>query len=431
MKTLTQRIGGYVADLAYPDIPAEVCDYAKRILLDGIACAYGGLDSEAAAMVRNTAAQLGDTSQATLIGKAVKVSAPLAALANGFAIHYQDFNDVYIGTGWTGHPSDNIATLLAVAEWQKRSGCEFLRAMVAAYEVDMRFQDLPSPKIIWHRGWHHSVICAYAGAAGVGSLLGLDSERIAHALALSGARSNMLAEIRRGDISMDKALSAPIIASQSILYTLLAQQGFTGCSTLLEGPFGFGHAVTGDLDLEPLVPQAGDYRLLKVSLKPYPIGGMIPAMVQAAIEIRGEFNVRPDEIESIRLLTFEEAVKKPSWDPHKLVPTNKETADHSFHYCVAVALMAGEVTSRQFTDDWIKNPAVAALIAKTRLEIKPELTKVFLQGARPGAVKITTRRGTFSREVLYPLGDPRSPMTWHDINHKFMSQAEPRSEERL
>ena len=48
---------------------------------------------------------------------------------------------------------------------------------------------------------------------------------LAHAIALSGARSNTLSEIRHGDIPMDKALSAPIVASQSILYALLARRG--------------------------------------------------------------------------------------------------------------------------------------------------------------------------------------------------------------
>jgi 2-methylcitrate dehydratase len=264
----------------------------------------------------------------------------------------------------------------------------------------------------------------YSAAAGAGDCWG-SMARLGHAIALSGARSNTLSEIRHGDIPMDKALSAPLVASQSILCALLARRGFTGCSTLLEGPYGFRHAVAGGADVEPLVPRSGDFRILNVGLKPYPVEGMTPAMVQAALELKAEFGITPAEIESIRIFAHEEALTKPSWDAHKLAPTTKETADHSFYFCVAVALVAGEVTSRQFGEAWLHNPDVAALMARTRLEEKPELTTLFRQGRRPAAVEVKTPRGTFHREVLYPLGDPRNPMTWDDVTKKFLTQAEP------
>ncbi len=425
MSTVVERIGEYAADLKPEDLGAAVTDYAKRILLDSLACGYGGLDSEPARIVRRSVTELDGGAQATLLGTGTKANAQFAALANGVAIRYQDYNDVYFGPAWTAHPSDTIATVLAAAEWSGRSGRDFLLGMVIAYEVQMRFSDLPVAQNLWHRGWHHTAACSYAAAAGAGRMLGLDARQIGHAVALSGARSNTFSEIRHGDIPMDKALSAPIVASQAILYALLARQGFTGCGTLLEGPYGFGKAVAGGVDVEPLVPQRGDFRIMKIGLKPYPVEGMTPAMVEAAIALRNEHQLDPGEIESIRILAHEEAVTKPSWDDHKFAPVNKETADHSFYYCVAVGLVAGECTSEQFNDVWLRNPAVAKLMAVTTLEAKPELTALFKQGARPAAVEVTTRRGVFSREVLYPKGDPRNPMSWADVTQKFMKQAEP------
>lgn len=424
--TVIRRIGEYAAALSWEDLDGKVADYAKRILLDSLACGYGGLNSEPAKIVRKSVGELDASgAQATVLGIGTKSNAQFAALANGVAIRYQDYNDVYFGPAWTAHPSDTIATVLACAEWMNRSGRDFLLAMIAAYEVQLRFSDLPVEKNLWHRGWHHTAACSYAGAAGAGRMLGLNGPQIGNALALAGARSNTFSEIRHGDIEMDKALSAPIVASQAILYSLLARQGFTGCSTLLEGPYGFGAAVAGGVDVEPLVPQRGDFRIMKIGLKPYPVEGMTPAMVQAAIELKREHELDPEEIESIRILAHEEAVIKPSWDERKLAPTSKETADHSFYYCVAVGLVAGECTSEQFTDKWLKNPAVAKLMKVSTLEAKPELTALFKKGARPAAVEVTTRRGVFQREVLYPKGDPNNPMTWADVTQKFMTQSEP------
>ena len=422
--TVVRRIAEYVAALSWKDIDSAVADYAKRILLDSLACGYGGLQSEPAKIVRKSIQELdADSAQATLLGVGTKANAQFAALANGVAIRYQDYNDVYFGPAWTAHPSDTIATTLACGEWTNRSGRDFLVAMIAAYEVQLRFSDLPVEKNLWHRGWHHTAACSYAGAAGAGRMLGLDAAQIANALALSGARANTFSEIRHGDIEMDKALSAPIVASHAILYSLLARQGFTGCSTLLEGPYGFGAAVAGGVDVTPLVPERGDFRIINIGLKPYPVEGMTPAMVQAAIELRREHAIEPDEIEAIRVLAHEEAVTKPSWDEHKHAPTSKETADHSFYYCVAVALVAGECSSEQFTERWLKHPAIARLMKVSTLESTPELTALFKKGARPAAVEVKTRRGTFKREVLYPKGDPHNPMTWADVTEKFMTQS--------
>src|SRR4051812_4195451 len=126
MKTVIERIGEYVADLKYQDLTPEVIDYGKRILLDSLACAYGGLDNEPSRMVLNTVRELEGGPQATLFGRGIKTNAQLAAVANGTSIRYQDYNDVYIGSGWSGHPSDCIATLFAVGEWKKHSGRDLL-----------------------------------------------------------------------------------------------------------------------------------------------------------------------------------------------------------------------------------------------------------------------------------------------------------------
>ncbi len=425
MATICEQIGRYVESLRYADLPGDVSDYTKRIFLDSLACLYGGLHSDPARMVRETIAIYGGAPQATVVATGEKTAAQHAGLANSVAIRFQDFNDVYFGPAWTAHPSDNIGNLLAAAEWKRRSGKDFLEAMVAAYEVQMRFSDLPVAQNLWHRGWHHTAACAYAGAAGTAKLLALDARQTANALALSGARSNTFAEIRHGNIPHDKALSAPMVSSTGIFYALLAERGFTGSLTLLEGPYGFKAAVAGGVDVAPLVPVAGDFRILKVGLKPYPIEGMTPAMVEAALVLREKHAIKPDEVTGIRILAHEEAVTKPSWDSKKFRPDSKETADHSFYYCVAVALIAGEVTSQQFDREWLQNKAVHALMDKTTLEADPQLTALFKAGARPAAVEITTARGKYRQEVKYPLGDPKNPMTWDHVRAKFISQAEP------
>ena len=59
------------------------------------------------------------------------------------------------------------------------------------------------------------------------------------------------------------------------------------------------------------------------------------------------------------------------------------------------------------------------------MEEKKELTALYQQGARPAGVEVRTSRGIFYREVQYPLGDPRNPMTDADVTRKFVTQAAP------
>ena len=423
MATVVERIAEYAAALEYEDIDVTTRNYAKRVFLDSLGCAFGALEGEPVRIVRETVKELGGASQATLIGQGIKTSAHLAALANGVAIRYLDFNDVYFGPAWTAHPSDATGALLAAAESQQRSGKDMLTALVLTYEMQMRFSDLPVARNLWHEGWDHSCSCAYASATGAAKLLGLDARQTAHAIALSGARANTLSEIRVGDIPMDKALSAPAAAANSVLYALLAKRGFTGCSTLLEGKHGFKHAVAKGADVEPLVPQKGVFLINKVGLKPYPVEGMTIPMVQAGIEVGIENKIKPDEIEAVRIITHEEAITKPSWGPKKLKPTSKETADHSFPYCVAVALVAGKCTPEQFSERWLADATVARLIGLTTMASTPEMSAIYKNGHRPAAVEVTTKRGVFLKEVPYPIGDPKNPMSWDRAVEKFMLMA--------
>jgi 2-methylcitrate dehydratase len=426
MATIVEQIGNYAAQLRFEDIPPEVIDYTKRLFLDGLACMIAGLDCEPARLVEQTAALTGGSAQATMIRSGTMTSAQNAALVNGVALRFPDFNDIYYGPAWAAHPSDSLAALLATGEWRSRSGRALLEAMVVTYELQLRFSDLPAERNFWHRGWQHTAACAYASAAGVGKMLGLDGLRAAHAIALSGARANTFSEIRRGQIAMDKALSEPLAASNSVFAAMLAESGFTACLTILEGPYGFQHAVAGGMDVSSLVPQAGEFRVPRIGIKPYPVQGMTPALVQAALELREMHGIKPAEIAAVRLFVPEEAVTKPSWDTKKLAPDSKETADHSFHFCVAVALVAGEVTTAQFGPRWLNDPQVRAIIGNMTIEARDDLTALYRDGSRPAAVEIRTARGTFQRDIPYPKGDPRDPMTWDDVASKFLSQASPR-----
>jgi len=112
-------------------------------------------------------------------------------------------------------------------------------------------------------------------------------------------------------------------------------------------------------------------------------------------------------------------------DPSKYDPHTKETADHSLPYVIAAAVADRQVTPLQFTDAKIKDPLIRAQLNKVKVVADPEIEKVFPALQRV-IVKITTADGrTFEKQLDYPTGDPRNPVSDKGIEEKFNALAEP------
>ena len=98
-------------------------------------------------------------------------------------------------------------------------------------------------------------------------------------------------------------------------------------------------------------------------------------------------------------------------DPSKYDPHTKETADHSLPYVIAAAIAERQVTPLQFTMEKIMDPAIRAQLSKIEVVADPEIEKVFPALQRV-IVRIHTIDGReFSKQLDYPKGDPRNPLT--------------------
>ena len=116
MATLVEQLSTYAATLRYEDLPADVVQQAKRLIIDTVGCALGGYWSEPARIARDIAATVRSSEPVTVIGSGERTSPDLATFANGVMIRFLDFNDGYTSTGESGHPSDSIAAVLSTGE---------------------------------------------------------------------------------------------------------------------------------------------------------------------------------------------------------------------------------------------------------------------------------------------------------------------------
>ena len=192
--------------------------------------------------------------------------------------------------------------------------------------------------------------------------------RTAHAMAIAGSHQNTLAQLQSGAISMIKGTAEGWVAKAGVEAALLAHHGVTGPLELMEGAAGWAEIVAGAVDFAALcAPLEGRYRLLETSIKPYPAVATATAPIRAAIELHRAGLPALDEIARIvvRLPAF--ALGTPSAHAGRRYPAQIESAQHSFYYCTAIALLDGACGEAQFTPAKLASPAVQALLAKVEL----------------------------------------------------------------
>jgi 2-methylcitrate dehydratase len=423
--SVIEAMAGLVHSVRFEDLSAEVVSAATARILDTLGCALGAVQSDVGHAVRRLVADCGGAAQATLIGTGEKTSAPLATFVNGSLLRYLDSNDYYFSRD-PAHPSGNLAVALAVGERERRSGPDLIAALVAAYEIHLRLCDFAGEPSLWRRGWHHGTNAQFSNAATAARLSSDDSLRTAHAMAIAASHQNTLAQLQSGAVAMIKGTAEAWVAKASVEAALLASYGVTGPLSLMEGAAGWAACVAGRVDFDALcAPLNGRFRLLETSIKPYPVVATAAASIRAAIELHHAGLPSLGEIERmvVRLPAF--ALGTPSALPMRRFPTHVESAQHSFYYCPAIALLDGSCGKAQFVVEKLAGAQIHDLLAKVELQEDPEFTALWPQSAG-GAVELHLRGGSLRRHrCLHPPGHPRLALSERELEAKFHDYADP------
>jgi len=420
MESLADRLVSFALDTRFESLPENVVAEAKRRLLDAFACAAGALGEDAPGIARTVANSLGSSGGTRLIGGGF-APPDWAAFANGVHIRYLDCNDTYLSLE-PAHPSDNWAAVMAAGQLAGANGRDWITAAAVAYEVQCRLCDAAS---IRARGWDHTTYGSLSSALAASKLLGLDALQTRHALGIAGTTGTALRLTRAGELSMWKGCAFAHAARNGVYAALLARAGMTGPAPLFEGDMGFFQQVSGQFELAQLGgPTADDWMLPKTSIKFVPAEYHSQSAIAAAFELRSHI-ADARSIQAIRIDTFRTAVEIIGQDPEKWRPKTRETADHSLPYCTAVALIDGEVSARQFSEDRLRDPALLELVAQTAVIEDPALTAGYPAGI-PNRVTVTLNDGTqLTSEVSFPPGHDKNPLSNAQLATKFHGLVDP------
>src|SRR3989338_8361188 len=236
----TKKLARYAVNLRYSRTPPEVIARAKACILDTLAVALYGSTKAWSQAVVGFVNSLSRPGNATVLGRRWKVRAPQAALANGTMAHAFELDNVR-RPGAGVHPGATaFLPALAIAEEKKADGKALLTAVVAGCEVMSRI-GVAAGNSLERRGFHAPALTGTFGSAiAAGRLLNLSEREMVHALGIAGSYSGGLMEFSRcQEGAMIKRLHLGKAAEGGVTAALLAQRGFAGPESVLEGKFGF------------------------------------------------------------------------------------------------------------------------------------------------------------------------------------------------
>ncbi len=422
--TQVEQLADFACAARYEDLSEAAREQLKLRMLDSLGCALGALGAEVPEMVLAQVRELGGTPLATLIGTGQRSAPDRAALYNGALVRYLDFNDSFLSPGETCHPSDNLAPVLAAAEYAGADGRTLLCALAVAYQVQIRLSEEAPVRA---QGFDHTVQGEYGAAAGVARALGLDPRRTTNAVAIAGTSLNALRVTRTGALSHWKGLAYPFTAFGATHAAFLAKHGITGPREVFEGNKGFSDAIAGRFELD----WAGEEleAVTRTILKKFNAEIHSQSAIEALLELRSEHGLRADEVERIELDTFQVAydIIGGGEEGSKHEIQTKEEADHSLPYLLAVAMLDGQVLPEQYLPERIVADDVQQLLR--RVEVRPDegLSERFPE-RHSARVRVRLRDGrVLEREQHDYEGFTTRPMSWDTVAAKFDRLAEQRA----
>jgi 2-methylcitrate dehydratase PrpD len=416
MVSLTADLGRFVSDLTLAAIPPEAQAVAKTGFTDCFGVMIAGAREPVVALVDREMAGADGAALASLIPSLARRNVADAALVNGVAAHVLDYDDVTLD----GHPSAVLVpAILAQGEALGSSGAEMLTAYAAGYEVWAELL-VREPVPLHQKGWHPSAVRGtVAAAAACAKLRRLGPDATATALAIAGSMAGGLVA---NFGTLTKCFQVGRAAQSGVIAARLAQAGLTAAPDALEHQSGFLAAFSpgGQPDLaRSFDGSQKEWHLVRqgLNLKRYPICYATHRAIDAALELALRHDLAPSDVDRIRVATGEMQMLM----LRNARPQTAFEAKFSMQFAMASSLVARAVGLAQLTDQFVRSPAVQALIPRVSTSTTTQ-TMAGSAFAASESVEITTVNGQVlaSEPIVFAKGSKQLPLSRMELQAKFV-----------
>jgi 2-methylcitrate dehydratase PrpD len=411
----TEALATFAAALRYDDLPTEVVETIKRMILDSLGTALAATTlgdgcKEAMAVMQ----RVGGPAESTLLGTGIKVAAPNAAFANGALVHALNYDPIGTTIGHVGVIC--LAAPLAMAEATGgKSGRDLIVASTAACEITARITEAiartgrrPSEKFL------SGQLLTYFGAAvGAGHILGLDPGGMHSALGLALMQMAGSRQITQDGDPPAKAIYGAFPNQAGVQSALLAEAGLAANIDIFGEPAGLYPVIyDGDGDKTVLTENLGsEYFLTKTGFKPWPTSNQLHPSIEAAANLARD-GIAPGEIATVEITVRHNV--EPWCEPidERRRPANAAAAANSIPFCTAKAFVHGDVRLADFAEAGLADEAALSLSDRTSYHLDDDVT-----GAM---VKVTLADGAErTAHIDQPLGSPTRPISADRLKDKF------------
>ena len=250
--SVTKGLANFVVKTTFDDLPKEVREHAKLCVLDWLGAALAGCREPPAKIITSIIRKIGGKEESGIIGTNIRTSCVNAALANGIIGHAVEMDDIHQEA--IIHPAAPVLPVaLAVAERDNANGKDLITAIVVGYEVEIRIGRTINPS--HYQFWHTTGTCgAFGAAAAAGKLLGLDEKSMVYAFGIAGTTAAGLVEVFG---TMSKPLNPGRAAMDGVLAAMLAKEGLTSSTEILEAEGGYLRATAKEFNVEEIIENLG------------------------------------------------------------------------------------------------------------------------------------------------------------------------------
>lgn len=361
------------------EVPADTTEMIVNRIIDNAAVAAASVTRRPVANARAQALAHPYAPGSTVFGVGGTFSPEWAAWANGVAVRELDFHDTFLAAEYS-HPGDNIPSILAVAQHTGRGGADLIRGLATGYEVQV---DLVRSICLHEHKIDHVAHLGPSAAAGIGTLLGLDTETVYQAIGQALHTTTATRQSRKGEISSWKAYAPAFAGKMAVEAVDRAMRGEGAPSPIWEGEDGVIAWLLGGPNAEYAVPLPGPGEAKRAILDTYTKEHSAEYQSQAPIDLARRMREQIgdlDQITSIVLHTSHHThvvIGTGSNDPQKFDPfASRETLDHSVMYIFAVALQDGTWHhERSYAPERAQRPDTIELWKKISTAEDPEWTR--------------------------------------------------------
>ena len=407
---LILKIVNYVHD--YEIKNDEAINTAKYCLMDTIGCGLLALTfPECKSLLGPHVEGTEVPNGVRVLGTNYKLDPIKAAWDNGAIIRWLDFNDTWLAAEW-GHPSDNLGGILSACDYisqnfpeKKITVKEIIFSMIKAHEI----QGVMALENSFNRvGLDHVLLVKIASVAVISVILGLNKEQTIDALSQAFVDGQSLRTYRHApNAGPRKSWAAGDATSRAMQLVWLTKKGQIGYPSAITAPtWGFQDVLFKGKNLV-LKQEFESYVMENVLFKiSFPAEFHAQTAVEAAVKLHPSIKDKFNEIEKIKIITHESAIRIISKEGKLNNPADR---DHCLQYMIAVGLLKGNLVAEDYEDDVASDPLLDQLREKMEVEENKKFSEDYLDPAKrsiANSLQIFFKDGTSTdvEEVHYPIG---------------------------